>query len=112
MATSVLSGWEDYSFGPRQESQIWPGEIRTQDSQQAQSIEDHEQWNSHVSGDGAPERGVAGEGQKDEQHLDADGGEDVLADDREGSTCVPDQARQLLQVVRHEGHVGFDGDAK
>ena len=78
--------------------------------QQPQPIKNYQQRRSHVGGDGAPQGGDAGEGQRDKRGFKRQGKEDVLFDHVQGPAGMADQPGQLREIVRHERDVGgFDG---
>ena len=78
-----------------------------------QAVGHHQQGRAHVGKDGHPHGGVTGEGQGEEQRLDAQRQRDVLHQDGEGGPGQADEAGDLAQVVVHERHVGgLDGGVR
>jgi hypothetical protein len=79
-------------------------------AQQAQAVERHEQRHAHVGGDGHHERDQSEGGEHDEDRLDGQRGDDVLAHHAGGLAGAADCAGQAGEVVGHECDVGgFEG---
>ena len=78
--------------------------------QRAHGVEDGEDGDAHVGEDGHPEGGEAEGGEQEDEHLDADGEEHVLAGDGEGAAGDADGLGDLRGLVVHQDDVGgLDG---